>query len=257
MKKQNFILWVSSLFIVFLIGYIRSVSNPNFPVSGTTGMDAKKITYVFEKKTHIKDTLTLRVRTDINTLSGKVTVYGNMHDTAFIPFVSSEKGELLTAYIPVKQLPAKVSYSVALMYKDSVFSIPAGNTVLTTFCYPKIPMSIMSVYYFFLYFGLLLAVRIGLEFFSDGSKVKKFSLFTLICFSLYGFFIIPVINFIESNAMNRTILQPEKMFTIPSLAFCALWIIAVITFFSKCNKPWQRWFFAAATLIIFFFNGIV
>lgn len=216
-------------------------------------MDAKKITYVFEKRAHIKDTLNLVIRTDIPELKGFVTVFNN--PDSIHTFSSSHKGEVLTAAIPVKKLPSILRYGVTLQYKDSLFTVPAGTPVITTFCYPKIPTSILSVYYFCLFVGLLLAVRIGLEFFTDGRMVKKYAIFTLILFSLHGFFIVPVINFIEANAINKTVLQPEQMFNVPSLGLSALWIAAVVVFFSKAHKPYFRLVFAAATIVLFFFNN--
>lgn len=256
MKAQKLILWLGAILIVFLSGYLRSVTSPNFPLSGTTGMDAKKITYLFEKRAHVTDTLHVKLRTDLTNLRGDVIVFTGNTET-IIPLRSSYQGTVLSAGIPVKKMPATVNYSVRLQYKDSIFTVPAGVGQIATVCVPKVPISIMSVYYFFLYLGMLLAIRIGLEYFSNGLHVKRFSLFALISFSLYGFFIIPVINFIEANAINKTVLQPESMFTIPSLALCVVWIVGVIVLFSRISKPWMRLVFAALTLIIYFFNPVV
>ena len=47
--KQSIILWISAILITFLFGYFNSVTNNDFPISGTIGIDGQKVTYKFEK----------------------------------------------------------------------------------------------------------------------------------------------------------------------------------------------------------------
>jgi hypothetical protein len=41
--KNEIILWLSSLIIVFIIGYIKNVTDKDYPVTGTFGIEGKKV----------------------------------------------------------------------------------------------------------------------------------------------------------------------------------------------------------------------
>ncbi len=49
MKKEPIILWVASIVITFLIGYFPTLTNKDYPISGTFGIEGEKVSYRFEK----------------------------------------------------------------------------------------------------------------------------------------------------------------------------------------------------------------
>ena len=52
--KNQIILLLSALIIAFLTGYIESVTDADYPVTGTFGINGKKVSYKLDK-THFGD----------------------------------------------------------------------------------------------------------------------------------------------------------------------------------------------------------
>ncbi|MCE1187993.1 MAG: hypothetical protein LWX56_02540 [Ignavibacteria bacterium] len=250
MNKQNLILWSGAIFITFLAGYLKSVTGPNFPMSGTIGIEGQRITYHIERKAHLKDTLRLLIRTDISGVTGKVQVAGR--DSAY-QFTATPDSQFISACIPVASLPAKLLYSIILQYHGKNYPVPYNGEQFTTLCVPKVADSLQFVHFVTLYLGLVLTLRAALDKFGEGKRTKKLSLFALICFGLYGFFVVPVINFIELNAINRTVLQPQAMFYPLPLLLFFFGVASLIAIFTMKNSELPAWLFAAGTLLLFFF----
>jgi hypothetical protein len=53
--KNAIILWLSCLILVFLIGYIKSITDKDYPITGTFGIEGKKVSYKLDKISFDKD----------------------------------------------------------------------------------------------------------------------------------------------------------------------------------------------------------
>ena len=62
--KQQIILWISSIVLTFLTGYFYSVTRDDFPVTGTIGIEGKKVSYYLPKVYYGKDTMKIVLRSD-------------------------------------------------------------------------------------------------------------------------------------------------------------------------------------------------
>lgn len=236
MKIKIAILWTAAFVIAMLAAYFSAVTDRDFPISGTTGIEGKKLSYRFEKKARTGDTLTLILRNDVDSISAVMEVLSPTQEK--IPFRLLDKGMTLRADYRLPRVPEEVVYKVFVTHKSAIIQLPDDGLPLTTQCLGKVPAQILQVYYFTLYFGLLLAVRIGIEFFTDGKKIKKLALFTTILFNLFGFFVIPVMRMFEQNMIDRTIAQPGELFSLTAFLPGILWILVTIVLFTtKKNKP--------------------
>ena len=52
--KNQIILWLSSLVLTFLIGYFKNVTDTNFPITGTFGIEGNKVSYKLDKVSYDK-----------------------------------------------------------------------------------------------------------------------------------------------------------------------------------------------------------
>jgi hypothetical protein len=238
-KKQNRILWFSAIVLTFLAGYIHTVTLPDFPISGTIGIDGKRVSYRFERRASIRDTLDIFLRVDHSGLKAETVLMSSDKDSLIIPFEETIPGRLLRARIAVHALPAAINYRVRAFRNTTVFHLPKDCAYIRTYCVPQVPASILSVYYLTLFAGVILALRCGLEYFFTGGLIKKLALLSLVSFSLYGIIVVPVKTFLEKNAMNRAILQPGEMFSLQALAFVMVWGIGTVALFrsARNQKP--------------------
>lgn len=251
--KQNRILWFSAFTLAFLLGYIHTVTSPDYPLSGTFGIEGRRVSYRFERAANIKDTLEVNIRSDVPALKGFLIRHApDNSDT--IPFRAVNEGKVLRAGIPVPKTPASVSYSARLQYRDSVIRVPADISVITTRCLPRVPGSILGAYFFLLFSGLVLALRCGLEYFFNGALVKKLALFALMSFSVFAMLIAPVKTLFESGLINQRILRPEEMFAFPPLFLMISWIAGCAALFKfPGHKKSIAAVLALLTSALFFF----
>jgi len=247
-KKQKLILWLSAILLAVLLSYFKSVTSPDFPVSGTTAVNGEKITYTFDKLFRGKEDLKISLRTDVNSLNGFVVWHKSnsfKHDTLQL---KKEKG-FLSCNIPLQKPETVISYRVFVKSKSSIIQIPTGQTLHTKFL-GFVPVSISSTLIITLFFGLLLSIRIGLTYFEPQSKSKTFAIFALISFSLYGLFLVPVKRLFELGAVNQAPPQMLEMFSLPDLIFAFIWLMVSVGMFNSKSKIWNA-AGAVATVVVY------
>ena len=70
--KNEIILWLSSIVIVFLIGYVKNVTDKDYPITGTFGIEGKKVSYKLDKVSYDKSYYKNIIISDIKGLKGKL-----------------------------------------------------------------------------------------------------------------------------------------------------------------------------------------
>lgn len=247
-KKQKVILWLSAIVLAVLLGYFKSVTSPHFPVTGTIAANGEKITYAFDKLFRGKDDYRISLRTDAKSLNGFVVWHKNNSFKLDTLQLRKEKG-FLSCNIPLQKPETVISYRVFVRSKSSVIQIPTGQTLHTTFL-GFVPSSISSTLIITLFFGLILSIRIGLTYFEPQSKSKTFAIFTLISFSLYGLFLVPVKRLFELGAVNQAPPQMFEMFSLTHLTFAFIWLVVSVGMFNSKSKIWNA-AGAVATIVVY------
>ena len=70
--KNEIILWLSSLIIVFLIGYFKNVTNFDYPITSTFGIEGKKVSYKLDRVCYDKHSFKNFILSDVEGLNGKL-----------------------------------------------------------------------------------------------------------------------------------------------------------------------------------------
>lgn len=249
-QKQKLILWLSAVLLAVLLSYFKSVTSADYPVSGTIAINGEKVTYAFDKKFNGKSDFKISLRTDSNKLTGFVVWYKNNSPIKDTVQLKKEDG-FLSCSIPQQKPGTEILYKVFLQSNNSITQIPPGQMLQTKF-WGFVPASISSTLIVTFFLGLLLSIRIGLTFFETRPKAKTFAIFTLISFSLYGLFLVPVKRLFELGAVNQAPPQMFEMFSLPHLAFAFLWLVVSIGMFNSKNKIWNV-AGAVATVIAYLF----
>ena len=111
--KNEIILWISSIIIVFLIGYVKNVTNKDYPVTGTFGIEGKKVSYKLDKICFDKTSYKNLIISDIKGIEAQLLLQKNGQQKE-IPYKEIERG--LEAEIPISNPGEKVNYKIIISY---------------------------------------------------------------------------------------------------------------------------------------------
>jgi hypothetical protein len=231
MKKQTVILWIASFVIVFVGVYVANLLNKDYPITSTFGIDGKKVSYRFEKIHYGKDDFKVIIRSDVAELLGKV-FWKNYNDGKWQSKELKKSNLVLFEKIPALHPEHKLSYYIELYYRDKTFYLPEKQKVNLTF-YGGIPSVVNVLEYLFLYLGVILAVRTGLEFFNNGKNSKKFGLLTAVLFLTLIALINPLYLTYKFGFMNSSIPPISRLFLLSDISIFVLWIVTLILIFKS------------------------
>lgn len=250
--NKNGILWISALVLVIVFYLGRPLLRGEQPVSGTIGIEGKKITYLFPVEWEAGEDISFMIRND----NPKVTGYYKWKDSEG----RSGKMELskndreLTGEIPAPRPGSDVKWSVFLRYGDRETNIPY-NTEVTTRITGKVSIIIKVLYPLLLFIGALFAARSGLEYFNPQAKFRLYTIFTTIFYICLGFFVIPVKNFMILAPAPGVIPAAGDMFTLESIFYPALWIAVSILVFFRIKPGLSLLAGGIVTLLFMIFPG--
>ena len=83
--KNEIILWLSSLAILFLIGYVKNVTDADYPITGTFGIEGKKVSYKLDKVCYEKENYTNLIISDNEEIQASLIwrINNKQYETAY------------------------------------------------------------------------------------------------------------------------------------------------------------------------------
>lgn len=251
MKKQSLILWIGSIVIVFVISYLNKITSAEYPVTGTIGIEGKKVSYRFQKINYGNNDYTFEIRTDLDSLEGKY-YYKNPNSEVWQSEHLKSKRFLLVGTLPKQKPETSLEYYAELNAKDRALVIPDSKKVTITF-FGKIPIVIDVLQFILMYAGLMLAVRAGLESFNNNITTKKIAVMFLIIFLTLNALINPLYLTYKYGFINNTIPSIERLFDPAVFMIFILWIVTTILLFTRPKLKYTSLVSAVLTLLIFYF----
>jgi len=254
--KQSLILWISSAIITFLVGYIQNRTSPAYPISGTIGIDGRKVSYHFQKSCSNKVDYLIMIRSDVENLKGVIKWRALDKKQAWqIDTLKISEGNLL-AKIPKQPALTEIEYLVKLYHKNTEYFLSKNRIEKLKFLGP-VPLTIDIHYYLTLFIGLLLAIRAGLEFFNEKPRLRLYSIFTLISFFSCAMIFAPVKKAYEMGAIGKTVPPIDQLFEIWLIALLIIWILnLILVSYSRIPKNWVL-VVSILTLLLFFFQNFL
>lgn len=251
--KQSLILWIGAFVISFLFGFANRLISPEYPVTGSFGINMKKVIYKFERIYRGNDDCDIVVGTEVDSLNGNILWRIKNINSGWNVAPMRLSGKTLMGKIP-RQLPSTlIEYRVKVWKDGKIFYLPQAGKITLKYL-SSVPPSIMGFYFFTLYLALFLSVRTGLDYFNENQKIKKLALFTIMILIANVIVFNPVKRSYElSTRIGGTILPITDLFDIGHITFLIIWIIGIILIFNLKNyKIWAA-IVSGATLIAFLF----
>ncbi len=251
--KQSLILWTGAFVITFLFGFTNRLISPEYPVTGSFGINMKKVIYQFEKVHRGNDNYKIVVGSEVDSLNGSILWRIKNSNSGWNVAPMEFSGNTLTGEIP-HQLPSTlVEYRVKIWKDGKKFYIPLNGKITMKYL-SNVPSSIMGFYFFTLYLALFFSVRTGLDYFNEKQKIKKLSLFTIMIWIANVIVFNPVKRTYElSTRIGSTILPITDLFDIRHLDLLIIWILGIILIFNLKNYKLWAAIISGATLIAFLF----
>lgn len=247
--KNQIILWLSSAIIVFLIGYIRSVTYEYYPVTGTFGIEGNKVSYKLDKETFDQSSYRNIVISDIKELKGKL-IWFDKDEQNELTFREIDRG--LTCEIPSLKPGQKIAYKLILNYKNKIYNIPEKDFVSLTF-WGNIPYPVNILFFILLYTGLIMSIRCLLELFNNKKNLKKYSFITSALFIILTAIIFPLRNSYKLGAINSYVPPITDLISPVLMVTLLLWIVGTILLFNKKYHGAITILLVSATVVLFFF----
>lgn len=230
--KKSFILWFSSFILLFLINYFKAVSSINYPTSGTISIDGEKITFKFDKE-GFGQTKEILIRTDLKDLRVFCLIEKvNSIDT----IIFNQSNGYYKVLLDRRKTGDYFKYKVLLLKDDLIREIPFNSYVTFQF-YGKISGMLSAIYNLFLFIGLLLTIRSGLEFFKGNILTKKLLLLSGVVWLTFVVLINPLYLSYKYEYINHIISPIGKLFP---LEFVIIFVITLLTIFLEFNKSNQQ-----------------
>lgn len=244
--KNQIILWLSTFIILFLIGYIKNITDKDYPITGTFGIEGNKVSYKLDKVSYDKLSYKNIIISDIKGVTGKFIWFQN--DVQYERDMTEiDRG--LIVELPVLKASQKLNYKVILSYKDKAYELPENEYVTLTF-WGNIPAAVETLYFITLYCSMLMTLRGALELFNENKKLKKYITITSLLFITLTIIINPLYNSYKLGAINHYVPKVTDLLE-PTLIILSLaWISGVILIFN-------RKFILSITVTITLFSIIV
>jgi hypothetical protein len=246
--KNQINLWLSSIIILFLIGYIKNVTDKNYPVTGTFGIKGYKISYKLDKVSYEKSTYKNIIISDIKGVTGKIIWFRSdeRYETEMIEIDRGLSGE-----IPVLKAGQKINYKIELAYNNKIYDLPQKDFVTLIFL-GYIPSAVRILHFIFLYGGMLMVIRSSFELFNQSKNLKKYIVITSAFFLILTIIINPLRNGYKLGAINNYVPPVLDLLEPGYLAILFLWVVGTIFIFNTKMQSTVTIITSVATIIIFF-----
>lgn len=246
--KNNIILWISSFLIVFVLSYLKSIFSENYPITGTIGVDGLKLTYKLDKEGY-GDKHKLMLRSD----NENVTAIAIVQKDSLVKFDFYKENIFLVTELDRKITGKEFRYHLIVINKNNEYRIPEIGEVSFIF-YGKISKMLSAMLNLFLFVGIILIVRSGLEYFNKNLMTKKFLVLAGVVWLTFVMLINPLYLSYKYEYINHIITPIQSLFPINHLLILILLIVTVILSFNKRfkDKPVSL-IFSVVALILFLF----
>jgi len=246
MKKKTF-LWTIALILTIFIAIFQRLTGPTYSLLGKKELNGTIVEYNFSRSHSGNTNHKVIVETNNPSLDGFLIFkrYKTDDDWTVLP-MSNDSG-IFSSYLPGQPPAGKLEYYVLLKNENSSIELPENKTVVIRFK-GEVPIGILIPHIIFMFLSMLLSNRTGLEFFSDGKNLSKFTIWTLSTLFVGGFILGPLVQQFAFGELWTGVPFGYDLTDNKTLVAFIGWVFAYIMY--KNSKVPKRWALFASVLLL-------
>ena len=164
------------------------------------------------------------------------------------------RGDRLSGLLPNQPPAGKLEYSVELISGTGRLMIPENGVSVVTRFKGDVPAWALIPHIIFIFFGMLLSTRAGLEAFFHDGEVRGFALWALGLLTIGGLVFGPIVQKYAFGAYWTGFPFGMDLTDNKTAIACAAWVVAVASVWNRGYRfthPGRRWFTFAAAVVTF------
>lgn len=244
--KKTYYLWILALLLTVASAVYQRLTGPTYPKHYVTLLDSKAISVTLQRAHGGHSDHPVTVETNNPNISGRVEWKRYNTDDQAVSIPMSYSNGILTAQLPHQPPAGKLHYTIFLTDGKQTFS---ASTVIRF--RGEVPAAVLILHIAFMFSGMLLSARTGLEMFAKQPAFKNLTYLTFVVITIGGMIFGPlVLNYAFNEWWTGFPFGSDITDNKTLIAFLA-WGVAAVAVWKSPNP--KRWILAAAiiTLLVF------
>lgn len=190
MRKSS-LFWALALLITIASAVYQRMTGPSYPVRGKATIAGQEVKYRLPRTQGDGDA---EVRVPAPTTATQATVAWKRNKTKddWTYVQMTREGTDLVAHLPHQPPAGKLAYRVIL--QDGAERVTLHGSPVVIRFKGEVPLPVLSVHIFCMFFGMLLSTRAGFEYFSAHPDYSKLILWTVVLLTVGGMVLGPVVQ---------------------------------------------------------------
>jgi hypothetical protein len=248
--KREIRLWIIALIITLATAIIQRKTGPTYPISDTFEVDGIALDYEFERTHSGASDQPVIINIPDTSFSGFLVWRRYKSNDAWSRVALDRAGEDLVAALPHQPPAGKIEYHLELSRREQHFLVPADENIVTRFK-GDVPATVLIPHILFMFVGMLVSTRAGLEALCSTDHLKFYALWTTGLLFFGGLVLGPMVQKFAFDSYWTGFPFGFDLTDNKTLLAQVVWIIALIVVFSKSRARW--WVVAASTLTLIIF----
>jgi hypothetical protein len=245
-KKKSLWLWLLSFLLTIILAVYQRLSGPSYPFKGTETLAAAKVSYKFYRSWTSGRELPVQVTISGENISARLYYrhYPLLDGENWTIMAMEKKAGTFQGAIPSQPPAGKVLYKVEASSADQSVWLNNGRPMIARFK-GEVPAALLIMHIIFMFAGLLLAFRTGLEALRHDGRWQKLLPWTLAVVCAGGLILGPLVQYNAFGTFWTGFPLGGDLTDSKTLLAVLVWVGA---FFLRNRSRW--WTLAATALMI-------
>jgi len=248
--KRAIWLWVAAVVITLASAVYQRKTGPTYPLDGEVDLDGSRIVYELGRAYAGEGDQPIVINEPDPLISGFLFWRRYKSNDKWSCIVLDRTGDDLVAELPHQPPAGKLEYHLELHKGEKMVLLPPDESVVTRFK-GEVPATILIPHILFMFFGMLVSNRAGLEVLYSTEHVKLYTVWATALLFFGGMVLGPIVQKFAFGEFWTGVPFGFDLTDNKTLLAQIVWIVALLAVFSKRQARW--WVLAASiiTLAVF------
>ena len=193
-RGKSILLWIISLLLALGLAVYQRLTGPTYPVSGQEIFKDQTVSFRFPRSGTIDQDLEIKLRVIDPGVTASIDYRRFTTQDPWQPVAMERKGANLIGLIPAgKQPAAKIEYRIRIQVGQESFLLNDGKPTVARFK-GKVPSLFLIVHVIFMFLGIILTFRTGLEALRKQGNYYRLVHWTLAIIFIGGLILGPIVQ---------------------------------------------------------------